>query len=472
MKMTVKPFLVLALMVSCGCSLNGLKGFDSVISAPPPDSSVAPTFEKTLLLDDSYVAGGVTNFYHLYKTQWGSQAPQFMQWIPNPANQTAGAVILFYPYEGISWTGLTSEIKWNARTAGPYADEDGPSYQAGVSSDITYTPLQHLDAAQSASVSALKSNGLHVLIVYGRYYAGSTPTQDIEAVVNAYRFLDQQTLVDKTNIGIYSGSWGGIGVLYGSAISQLKPKAISLAFPVSSPKDLYSYIDSIPSKTSNPTVQNAYQTFFDPYRRRINKATESLAGQPTRYDSLSHPQLASLSADLFIIHDEYDTLVPLAHSLNLMSTVASTEKTIYIQRHDSAIDYDTFVPNHSQAAQPIDYGTHLTWTMGFLIAELAPATQIRPVIFQRTVLVAQFQHMKSMYDIGQDTTAFRKVLALYCKPNIVFVNLEATQPEIDAGTNRYPGSTILAFLMSNYYEGGWAADGPSACAKLQSQPPF
>lgn len=423
-------------------------------------------FTSLVLSDESYVSAG-THTYQLIKATSGSNNPTYMQWIPNDTNTTAGAVIIYYPYESIDWTGEAVDAKWAALASGGQPDDDGPYYNAATSSQIANTPMPHLTAAQNMSL--FTTNKLHTLIVYGRYYSGTTVAGDVQAVVDGYRFLESKTVVDKTKIGIYSGSWGGVGVLYGSKAAatnyNLKPKTISLSYPVSDLKALSAYMDSIPTLTADATKRIQYTAFFDPYKRRLDKATEALAGQAARYDKYSRPELASLDASLFVIHDDWDTLVPVSFTTNLFTSMTLSDKYSYFQRHTTAVDYDTFILNHSQASDPLDYATTLTWNYHFLITELTDPTQLRITSFARSVYVAQFQHMKLMMDAGADTTHFRKSLGLLCRPNVQMLDVESG--------SFYSGPDVFVFLMNVYYgAGAWAADGPAACAKLITSPPF
>lgn len=464
---------ILCLFASCKINISSLPKDLEVPTATTPAPTL-PTvdpdlFSSSVISTESYAYSGSTRSYQLLKSQSGSKTPTYMQWIPNDSSTTSGVVIIYYPYESINWTGDPIDTKWFTLSTGGHPDEDGPYYNIATSSQINITPIPHLTAATNAS--SFTANNLHVLIVYGRYYSGTDVSGDVQAVLDGYRFLNTQTIADKTKIGIYSGSWGGVGVLYGSkaaAAYSLKPKAISLAYPVSDLKALQTYMDSIPTLTSNVTARGAYVAFYDPYERRLNKGTESLIGMATRYDKYSRSELASLDASLFIIHDDWDTLVPVSFTLDLFSTMTLSDKYAYFQRHNNVLNFDTFSTSHSQATNgvdlPIDYATALTWNYLFLTVELTDPSQNRASYFELTPFVAQFQYMKLMYDNGHDTTAFRKTLGLLCRTNLFMYNIENSTP--------YAGAFVLYYLMENYYQAGWSADPAAACAKLTVTPPF
>lgn len=457
--------LLLIFITSCKVSFSSAPTEVEVV-LPTPTPTVDPDlFTSTVLTTESYAYSGSTRSYQLIKTQSGTKNPTYMQWVPNDSNTTNGVVIVYYPYESIGWSGEAVDTKWFALSSGGHPDEDGPYYDISTSSQIANTPMPHLTAATNAS--GFTNNNLHVLIVYGRYYSGTDVAGDVQAVVDGYRFLNTKAVADKSKIGIYSGSWGGVGVLYGSkaaAAYNLKPKTISLAYPVSDLKALQTYMDSIPTLTSVVNTRAGYAAFYDPYKRRLNKGTETLAGQAIRYDKYSRSELASLDASLFVIHDDWDTLVPATFTTNLFSTMTLSDKYGYFQRHDTAIDYDTFLINHSQVSNPVDYSTALTWNYLFLIAELTDPSVSRASSFVLSGFITQFQHMKLMFDNGHDTTAFRKTLGLMCRPNLFMFNVENSTP--------YAGSFVLYYMMENYYQAGWSADPAAACAKLVATPPF
>lgn len=457
-------FLSILSLSACKVNVPAITIGIPTSTTPTPTPTVdSDLFTSSIIASPAY--SGRT--YDLVKAQSGSKAPTYMQWISNNANTTGAAVIIYYPYEVIDWSGETVDSKWSM-FSGAHDDEDGPYFNISTSSQISVSQMPHATAADNTSIFFANTNNVHVLIVYGRYYAGTDIAGDVQAVVDGYRFLNSKAIVDKTRIGIYSGSWGGIGVLYGTkaaASYNIKPKTISLAYPVSDVKLLTNYLTSIPGLTASVPKQTQYSAFFDPYLRRINKATEALAGQATRYDKYKQSELSSIDSSIFIIHDKWDTLVPSTITTSLYSTMSSANKYVYYQPHATAIDYDNFVVNHSQASQPVDYTTALTWNYMFLIAELTDPTNTRATGFSLSTFLSQFQHMKAMYDLGQDTSSFNKVLSILCRPNLFL-------SDRDPGGANHNSAYAFYFIMENYYQSGWSFDSTTACAKLITNPPF
>jgi esterase/lipase len=450
----------------CSCWLIACSSGFSSAPTSIIDDTTTDTFTKTVLSTSSYNDGTNNHDYDLLKVQSGNKDPSFMQWIPNSLGTTGPTVIIYYPYEGIDWTGLAIDTKWSARS-GAQNDEDAPFYDVATSSQISYTLMSHNTAAVNNSYFML--NNIHTLIVYGRYYAGTNVTGDVQAVADGYKFLASQSLVDKTKIGIYSGSWGGLGVLYGTAAAiaedtSIMPKAISLAYPVSDVKLMVNYLASIPTLTAVQAKIDAYNAFFDPYSRRIEKATEELSGQATQYDKFTQSKLAGITSDMFIIHDDWDTLVPVGLTHSLLSTVASTDKYVYYQKHATAMDYDNFVTNHSQAANPVDYATALSWNYLFLISELTDSSAPRAAGYSSSALLTQFDYMVSMHTGGKDTSDFAKVLSLMCRPNLFLHDVDNVYGDL--------GASFILHVIMERYQVAWSTDATDACAKIISSPPF
>lgn len=102
--------------------------------------------------------------------------------------------------------------------------------------------------------------------------------------------------------------------------------------------------------------------------------------------------------------------MPSSLTADLFTTMTASDKYVYYQRHTTAINFDTFTINHSQAANPVDYTTVLTWNYLF------------------------------MYNIDNATP--------------------------------YAGSLVLYFMMETEYQNGWSTDPADACVKMNSTPPF
>ena len=444
------------------CESTGLALLSDVGKTPPS----ATTTTETSLLTGNYVdAAGVTRNYELFKLENATTAPTYAQWIPNNAGTTAGAVLIFMPYDGINWSGLTIDTDWYAKGTGFHPDVDEPSYD--VSSNSTAMYYATTPAAVAAEGFPYSFNNLHVLIVYGRFYTGQNAQNDIDDVKNGLRFLHTQSIVDKTKIGMYSQSWGGAGLFYSVAQlgSDYMPKAISTFFPVSDFKKIVDYVDiTVPGDTMDLTVRRAYSTFFDPYYRRINSATAALAGQPTRYDAYRQSQLAGITSSVFVAHDDWDTLVPVDNTTDLMTALTAADKTYYLQRHSTGIVRNSFTLGHSQAAEAMNFQMALSWNYSFLVGQLTNSAAPRTSFYSSVDLEAQITYVMSK-DTGGNSVFYNKVLNLLCQSNLVMKDTDNVLADMS-------GADVLMNVMNSAYAPGWAADGAAACATLQATPPF
>ncbi|MNL21740.1 Prolyl oligopeptidase family protein [compost metagenome] len=307
-----------------------------------------------------------------------------------------------------------------------------------------------------------------MLIVYGRFYTGQNAQNDIEDVKNGLRFLQDQAVVDKTNIGIYSGSWGGAGVYY--SVAQLgatyMPKAISTLYPVSDFKKLVDYINvTVPSETADQNVLRSYGDFFDPYSRRIDNATASLFGQPTRYDAYRQSQLTGITSNVFVAHDDWDTLVPVSSTTDLLTALSGADQTSYFQRHSTPIDRDAFTLGHSQATESMEYAALMGWNYTFMITQLTSSATPRTSFYSSSELDAQVAHVVAN-NVASNSTFYNKVLNLLCQTNLQMKDTDTVAPNPDMS-----GEDLLMTIM-NTASPGWAVSGAAACAKLTATPPF
>lgn len=456
-----RTFIVLFLAsLTVNCTGGGF-----VVSPVTATPVVDETLTTTPLSTGTYTDGtGTVRNFELLKVAFGSGSPTFIQWIPTTAGSASPTVLIYLQYDGINWTGLTVDVPWAARSAGSYADSDAPYYNASTSAPISYYGTT--STTDSGSLGFIYSyNNMNVAIVFGRFYVGGDLQNDIDDAKNGIRFLHSQALVDKTKIGLFGNSWGGMALLHGAAqLGATKmPKAISVLYPAADIKALNTLMQvTIPAAA--PGNSAGFTTFYEPYLRRINKSTEALAGQATRYDKYSLSALSGITSDLFVSHDAWDTIVPISVSNSLLSTVSSTSKIHFYQSHQSAVDYTTFSVGHSQGGGSALNTEGVTqWSYIFLLNKLM-GTAPRTAMVRTSVLVPQFQYVKSMHDLAVDTSYFNGVLAQLCTANL-------SVKELDSG-NTFDGPTIFNFLMEYNYASGWAADGPSACAKLITNPPF
>lgn len=443
------------------CDSTGLSLLSDVGKTP----ATSTTYTETSLMTGNYVdSSAVTRQFEMFKLINGTAAPTYVQWIPNTSGTTAGAVLIFLPYNGINWSDLTIDATWYAKGTGAHADVEEPSYDVSSNSVVNFTAAT--PSAVAVEGFPYSFNNLHVLIVYGRFYTGQNAQNDIDDVKNGLRFLHAQSVVDKTKIGLQSKAWGAAGVFY--SVAQLgatyMPKAISTLYPVSDFKKLVDYVDvTVPGDTVNATVLRNYSTAFDPYYRRINAATAGLSG-PTRYDSYRQSQLATITSKVFVAHDDWDTMVPVSSTNDLVTALTAADTTSYFQRHATGVVRDTFTIGHSQVTEAMNNNMAMSWNYTFLIGQLTSTSAPRTSLYSSIDLDAQMAHVIAM-DTGGNSVFYNKVLDILCQTNLQMRDTDNVNADMS-------GPDLLMTALNTAFGPGWAASGADACAQLTGAPPF
>ena len=149
--------------------------------------------------------------YKLLRIKDGAGLETYALWIaPKPG--VTSVIVMTEPYTGIDWTGLTLDqtvaVLPDAKTLGYIDDLYGPLYEASTSKKIVYdykTPDDIIPKGMPYLV-----NGMGVLFVFERFYAGGSIEQDANETALALEFLGTQLSVDSSKIGITGASWGGL----------------------------------------------------------------------------------------------------------------------------------------------------------------------------------------------------------------------------------------------------------------------
>ena len=257
------------------------------------------------------------------------------------------------------------------------------------------------------------------------------------------------------------------------AAPEKRPTAAALLYPLSDAAKIATYVNTyVPSQTSNTTTLNAYNAFFEPYFRRINKATESLAGQSQRYAKYSHSEISSAapSTDFFFAHDAWDTLIPLSMTSELLTALGSkSTNKVYYHLHDSAINHDTFALDHFQTNQQMKRDAILPLVHTFLMNRLLPSTD-KWSVYSSTELSNLFVHTRDRKIMGANTSFFTGVLNELCRSDLGMVDTTSVISTTD-------GRSVVNLLMYNYIGipanvSTWDPDPNTICTRLTNQTPF
>ncbi|MHA7631175.1 alpha/beta hydrolase family protein [Corallococcus sp. M7] len=354
-------------------------------SNPSPSTNACQTPEETptdpvavqvtQLGSGEYSAAGQTWTYQLLKLEVPGRAATYAQWFPPRKSGVSPTVVLTKPYDGIAWTGEAVDAKWAARGAGIHPDDSEPHYGPG-SSPIAFTPTTPELIAGEAFIHLAHDFG--VLALFGRFYAGGDLQNDRDDMNAGMRFLAQAPNVDTKRIGIFGGSWGGYEALYAAADapSTVVPAVGVALSPLSDFAAEVDYVSRwVPARVSDPAMRSRYQQFFEPYFRRIYATT---GGDPitpgTDYTRWTAAHLAStVQTPFLILHDDWDTLIPVEHTRALVAQAPQRFTPMYLQNLP-AVDWNTLPPDHGPLLT--QHGNVvITLSLGHLYVTLGAAEQ-------------------------------------------------------------------------------------------------
>ncbi|RKG81731.1 hypothetical protein D7W79_04395 [Corallococcus exercitus] len=372
--------------------------------APDETPSDPGSVQVTKLGSGELKAAGQTWPYQLLKLEVPGRAATYAQWFPPRKPGVSPVVMLTKPYDGITWTGEAVDAKWAARGSGLHPDDSEPHYGPG-SSSIAYTPTTPELVAGEAFVYLFHDFG--VLAVFGRFYAGGDLQNDRDDMNAGLRFLAQADHVDTTRIGVFGGSWGGYEALYAAADA---PATVvpSVGVALSSLSDFAQEVDYVsrvvPSRVSDPVMRSRYQQFFEPYFRRIHATTGGDPGTPgSDYTRWTAAHLAStVQTPFLILHDDWDTLIPVEHTRALVAQAPQRFTSLYLQNL-AAVKWNTLPPDHGPLLT--QYGSVIiTLSLGHLIVKLGAAEQPLLIPHAQGTVRAWLQGVRAAQEQGRDVS--------------------------------------------------------------------
>ncbi|MFY2556997.1 alpha/beta hydrolase family protein [Corallococcus terminator] len=411
-------FLAWALL---GCSAAAS---DSKDVSPDASSELAnPALSVTVLGSGQAEAGGQVWQYHLLRLQEVGKAPTYAQWFPPRNPGLWPTMMLTRPYDGITWTGEAVDQKWAQRGPGVHPDDSEPHHHAG-SSPIAFSISPPEFIAAESFFYLFHDFG--VLNVFGRFYAGGDIQNDRDDMHAGMRFLAQAPGVDRSRIGVHGGSWGGFEALYAAADApaEVRPKVGVALFPLSDFARQYDYLTSVvPSRVSDPVLRNQYATFFEPYRRRIDATTGGPPGTPgADYGRWTREHLApKLTTPFLVIHEDWDTLVPVEQTQTLASLVGPRLSAMYLL-HLNAPDWNTRGLDHGLLVGQYGHSVN-TVTLGHLLTNLGGPSQLLFVPFVQDNLVTWLWEVRILQYFGRDMSAVAPRLRELADPRVVFFEL-------------------------------------------------
>ncbi len=293
---------------------------------------------KVEVLGTSSVTHEGTDYaYRLLKLRCGKNVPAYAQFFEPPSQKKSPCVMHTMPYAIITWTGDPSDQE--------YANTSGTP------------PLEPDDQVEAAFPYLL--NGFGVLFVYGRFYQGGSIVNEVNDMIAGLKYLEGEDLADNSRLAIMGFSWGGFEAIYGACYAPQgsKPLVGVAYFPVTDFKKWYEHIAYPQDYISSQDKIDEYKAFFRGNLDRIEAHTGGTSRDPRAdFTGFQHSRLGNkLNTDFMILHDSWDTLVPLEQSKDFYNANRNKISPIWFY-HDTPIDYETAELSHSDLFAIIDYG--------------------------------------------------------------------------------------------------------------------
>ncbi len=353
--------LISAALLMAGCdgedqNSNGLTALMAFLLLPPPCPDIITPAGTTVVTSVSVRHDGEWYSTYMLRIEYAPAEASFAMWIPPRDGGIKPAVLMTNPYDGIRWNG-----------------DDPPSY-------VAVCPYERY--LEDANIFLI--NGFGVLHVFGRFYTGGNLQNDVDDMVAGLRFLMDSGLVDSGNIGIWGASWGGFEALYGAANAPAGavPAAGVAFYPPSDFVVQEEYFNTyVPGEVTDPDKRNYYIDFFDEYVLRMHNTA---GWESWTADAL----IAKLSTPFLVIHDEWDTLVPVTQSQYLVAHPSEKVKPVWFYQ-DVPVDLNDrpYSWGHGELREyqfdgvppaAFLYGMGKTMATAFIINRLAAADQ--PVV--------------------------------------------------------------------------------------------
>lgn len=456
-------------------------------AAPSPACDAAPStapwpdaggpLDTTVLGTGSYSSYGHTWTYQLLRLANAAGGYAYAEWMPRLSAGPGPVVVVTVPYDGIDWTGETVDQVWasrpNAATGYSYPDVNGPDGSTS-SPSIAYR-LVSPQAELSSLAFPHDLNDMSVLLLYGRFYAGGTLDTYVGAMQAGMRFLATAPQVDPARVGVFGASWGGFEAAYTAAYAS--PGVVpAVAVPMSPVLDfsvLTTHVTTDLDASVPASALGTFQTFYDPYLRRIFAAT---GGPPAATGSdYSHFDGAALCArlrtSLLVPQDDWDTIIPVGEARAFVQSCPCHASGLWYQHTAPAPPITS--PTHGPMAQGVTYtndagaqmtglASVLTFSFAYMNAHLLPASSTALLPYGEPDVLAFLQSVHDWQKAGLDVSFVAPRLADVAQPNVQAYDLTgmATSPQTgaqvvaDAMARVWPSagitaSNVLAMLQSS-----------------------
>jgi hypothetical protein len=205
----------------------------------------------------------------------------------------------------------------------------------------------------------------------------------------------------------------------------------------------------------NPASQLLAYMKLEPYARRVAVSAWDPQSQEMDFSTLGTAFLRNnLSTEFLVLHDEWDTIVPVEHTLDLIGALAgapapaAAASRAFVVPRAAPIDYATFTVDHFPVKSPAsfdDWGA-MQFAYSYLIARLAaPAAPYWVNLYDGRELAALLLHLKSVKSLGRDIRSVVPRLVDLCREKSWLYNISSPSDGV------LPGPVIVSAYVNSVF---------------------
>lgn len=409
-------------------------------------------------------------FQRLRLSKAGQRAA-YAIWFPAPqasVTAKAAAVLMTDPYAGIDWTGETvdqeSLQRANSRDFVMIEDRYGP--YAGTPPSI-YTPYDYsdIDNAAGGAVPYLM-NGVGVIVVYQRFYAGGSLQDHIDMSLSALEFLKTRPEVDAQRVGVWGSSYGGSLALYAAATAPtgVVPIFGALSTPLVDYQQFVPYAEWMEATYSD---RGKAILRLEPFRRRaVAAATPASAAASAAADYTPYATATlvnRLKTKFLFIHDYLDTISPLGEATGLYFGTPGRHQVFIYPHQEAEQDWNSLDIAHAPLKPGFDEASAILFSQSYLLTRLVRSDR-QEILLPRlsTLDLSLFSYLRTQQALGYDANAFLlpRLLEL-CDPRIRLVDYD------DGFSAKESGRHFVARILQTYWS--LSVDESNVQSHLQSK---
>lgn len=370
--------------------------------------------------------------------------PVYIQWLSN-CDYKCPTVVVSNPYAGIDWTDDAGDKVWinkpNSYNGIFMNDTEGP--EVGIDRSLGNLFFQSQNKEQTASMGAFfLANELSVLIVNNRFFRGRNLKIYIEEHKKAVRYFVENNFIDQNKMVFWGASLGGFVSTHAALDTKYPPKALALLSPLLDLRKEYKHTEDVQINATLENVRMSYKDFAAPYLRRIIDFTKgSPTEKPEEYKKYEIAYIAeNLKSNVFLIHDTWDTLVPVESSTELYGLVKnknSVKVELVLHQHSTAINWNEFKLDHTQIelkGEGYSNENSQLFYPAYIANQLLDNSNQKTIFYNYTKAAQMLVEFKAAQNRGQDIKWLKYRFKDLCLTNINMVDYSNT---ISPVTGRY-----------------------------------